>query len=64
MGGRRNEFLARGGGGDGSSASLHHRLKVDVMNRMTRVQDRAWPQGQIMPCAPTDHPMPNLTEGC
>ena len=27
------------------------------------VQDRAWPQGQNMPCAPTDHPVPNLTEG-
>jgi len=27
------------------------------------MQDRAWPQGQNMPCAPTDHPMPNLTEG-
>jgi len=27
------------------------------------MQNRAWPQGQNMPCAPTDHPMPNLTEG-
>jgi hypothetical protein len=26
-------------------------------------QDRAWPQGQNMPCAPTDHPLPNLIEG-
>jgi len=34
-----------------------------VMNRITWMQDRAWPQGQNMPCAPTDQPMPNLTEG-
>jgi hypothetical protein len=26
-------------------------------------QDRAWPQGQNMACAPTDHPLPNLIEG-
>ena len=32
------------------------------MDRTTEVQDRAWPQGQNMPCAPTDHPVPNLTE--
>jgi hypothetical protein len=32
-------------------------------NRITEVLDRAWPQGQNMPCAPTDHPMPNLDRG-
>jgi hypothetical protein len=35
----------------------------DIRGVLQTDQDRAWPQGQNMPCAPTDHPLPNLIEG-
>jgi hypothetical protein len=46
-----------------SKVSEHFVLSTSVKNMVTEVVDRAWPQGQNMPCAPTDHLMPNLDRG-